>query len=209
MTMALLPGSPAIDAGLPVEGITSDQRGISRTDYGPPDIGAYEYGAYSTMSPIVVMAVPTNAPTTARSPSTFNQATNLHGLIDTGPSPRQPPIVQLFHRHPIALEATAATSYDRDTFTLTIDLRLTGSQKTMLEDGRYQAADRHRPGLCPEQSRRSAGRQRRDSGRACHRRVPPVGGRLQRQWGSRRGRQNRLAAALRLPTRPEPVRLLL
>ena len=31
-----------------------------------------------------------------------------------------------------------------------------------------------------------------------HRRVPPVGGRLQRQWGSRRGRQDRLAAALRL-----------
>ena len=43
MTMALLPGSPAIDAGVPVEGITTDQRGISRTDYGPPDIGAFEY----------------------------------------------------------------------------------------------------------------------------------------------------------------------
>jgi hypothetical protein len=42
MTMALLPGSPAIDAGVPVDGITADQRGVSRTDYGPPDIGAFE-----------------------------------------------------------------------------------------------------------------------------------------------------------------------
>ena len=29
-------------------------------------------------------------------------------------------------------------SYNRESFTLTIDLRLTGSQKTMLKDGRYQ-----------------------------------------------------------------------
>ena len=42
-TMELLPGSPALDAGAPVDGLATDQRGISRTDNGPPDVGAYEY----------------------------------------------------------------------------------------------------------------------------------------------------------------------
>ena len=42
MTMALLPGSPAIDAGIPVQGITTDQRGVPRTQGPEPDIGAYE-----------------------------------------------------------------------------------------------------------------------------------------------------------------------
>src|SRR5207237_176378 len=43
-TQALLPGSPAIDAGVSVAGVTTDQRGVSRTGIGDttPDIGAYE-----------------------------------------------------------------------------------------------------------------------------------------------------------------------
>ncbi|HAA28647.1 MAG TPA: hypothetical protein DCE56_14370, partial [Cyanobacteria bacterium UBA8553] len=43
-TQALLPGSPAIDAGVSVTGVTTDQRGVSRTGIGDttPDIGAYE-----------------------------------------------------------------------------------------------------------------------------------------------------------------------
>ncbi len=44
-TMALLPGSPAIDAGsnaLIPGGVTSDQRGAMRIDNGTVDIGAYE-----------------------------------------------------------------------------------------------------------------------------------------------------------------------
>jgi len=43
LTMALWPGSPAIDAGISLPGITTDQRGVPRP-YGPaPDIGAYEW----------------------------------------------------------------------------------------------------------------------------------------------------------------------
>ena len=41
-TMALLPNSPAIDAGTAVPGVTTDQRGITRPQGSPPDIGAFE-----------------------------------------------------------------------------------------------------------------------------------------------------------------------
>jgi Right handed beta helix region len=42
LTQALLPGSPAIDAGIAVSGVTSDQRGITRPQGSVPDIGAFE-----------------------------------------------------------------------------------------------------------------------------------------------------------------------
>ena len=45
-TMALLPGSPAIDAGsnaLIPSGLTTDQRGLPRIMNGTVDIGAFEY----------------------------------------------------------------------------------------------------------------------------------------------------------------------
>jgi choice-of-anchor C domain-containing protein len=41
-TMALLPGSPAIDAGILVPGVTTDQRGVPRPQGSAPDIGAFE-----------------------------------------------------------------------------------------------------------------------------------------------------------------------
>jgi hypothetical protein len=41
-TQALLPGSPAIDAGAPVTGVTTDQRGVPRPQGLVPDIGAFE-----------------------------------------------------------------------------------------------------------------------------------------------------------------------
>ncbi len=41
-TQALLPGSPAIDAGVAVPGVTTDQRGIRRPQGSAPDIGAFE-----------------------------------------------------------------------------------------------------------------------------------------------------------------------
>ena len=56
MTMALLPGSPAIDAGVAILGITTDQRGVSRPQGTAPDIGAYE-SPYVT--PFVSLAQPT------------------------------------------------------------------------------------------------------------------------------------------------------
>jgi hypothetical protein len=41
-TQALLPGSPAIDAGVSVPGVTTDQRGVSRPQGIASDIGAFE-----------------------------------------------------------------------------------------------------------------------------------------------------------------------
>lgn len=41
-TIALLPGSPAIDAGVRIAGITTDQRGVPRDHGSSPDIGAFE-----------------------------------------------------------------------------------------------------------------------------------------------------------------------
>ncbi len=46
-TIELLPGSPAINAGIAIAGITTDQRGTSRTQGSAPDIGAYERVATS------------------------------------------------------------------------------------------------------------------------------------------------------------------
>jgi hypothetical protein len=42
LTHALLPGSPALDAGVAVAGVTTDQRGIPRPQGSAPDIGAFE-----------------------------------------------------------------------------------------------------------------------------------------------------------------------
>ena len=41
-TQALLPGSPAIDAGVGVSGVTTDQRGVARPQGSAADIGAFE-----------------------------------------------------------------------------------------------------------------------------------------------------------------------
>ncbi|NJM76082.1 MAG: hypothetical protein HC852_10160, partial [Acaryochloridaceae cyanobacterium RU_4_10] len=56
-TQALLAGSPAIDAGTPVDGITTDQRGESRPQGNAPDIGAFE-----------VQPSPSPSPSPSRSP---------------------------------------------------------------------------------------------------------------------------------------------
>jgi hypothetical protein len=45
LTMALLPGSPAIDAGNPSLAPGTDQRGFPRPAGLAPDIGAFEYGS--------------------------------------------------------------------------------------------------------------------------------------------------------------------
>ena len=56
-THALLSGSPAIDAGVNVSGVTTDQRGGSRTD-GQVDIGAFEFGATVNPTPLPAPADP-------------------------------------------------------------------------------------------------------------------------------------------------------
>jgi len=50
----LLEGSPAIDAGACVAGITTDQRGTSRPQGDGCDIGAYERGRATVYLPLVV-----------------------------------------------------------------------------------------------------------------------------------------------------------
>ena len=46
-TMALLPGSPAIGAGVAESGVTTDQRGASRPPSGAVDIGAFQDQGYT------------------------------------------------------------------------------------------------------------------------------------------------------------------
>lgn len=41
-TVALLPGSPAIDTGVTLAGVTTDERGVARPQGAAPDIGAFE-----------------------------------------------------------------------------------------------------------------------------------------------------------------------
>ena len=114
MTMALLPGSPAIDAGVPVAGITTDQRGISRSISGLPDIGAFEYAAL-TMSPIVVNGGAAQRSNDTTVALTFNQWTNIPSLIGDGTDEAIASAVQLFvrrrpgHAGGVAVPATTAT----------------------------------------------------------------------------------------------------
>ncbi|MGB8166856.1 MAG: choice-of-anchor Q domain-containing protein [Chthoniobacteraceae bacterium] len=51
-TVALLSG-PAINGGAVVSGVTTDQRGVTRPQYGTPDIGAYEF--VGTLAPSIVV----------------------------------------------------------------------------------------------------------------------------------------------------------
>jgi len=50
----LLEGSPAIDAGVCVAGITTDQRGVTRPQGAGCDIGAYEWAWYKIYLPLVL-----------------------------------------------------------------------------------------------------------------------------------------------------------
>ncbi len=57
-TMALLPGSPAIDAGTNTGAPTTDQRGFNRPVNGVADIGAYEYQPPATVTTLADMPSP-------------------------------------------------------------------------------------------------------------------------------------------------------
>jgi parallel beta-helix repeat protein len=54
LTCALLPGSPAIDAGVAIPGVTTDQRGVPRPQGHAPDIGAFEVVGPTPTSLMVV-----------------------------------------------------------------------------------------------------------------------------------------------------------
>jgi hypothetical protein len=72
MTHALLEGSPAIDKGVAVEGITTDQRGVARPQGGAPDIGSFEFEAPDTTAPSVSCSV---------SPNRLRNSANNHKLV--------------------------------------------------------------------------------------------------------------------------------
>lgn len=52
-THALLPGSVAIDAGVTIAGLPTDQRGVMRPDGGAPDIGAFELVQVPAAAPLI------------------------------------------------------------------------------------------------------------------------------------------------------------
>ena len=64
----------------------------------------------------------------------FNQWTNIQTLIDEGTIGS---VVRLHGFDESVAGKRPGYHYDRDTFTLTIDLRLTDSQRTMLVDSRH------------------------------------------------------------------------
>lgn len=66
-TMALLSTSPAIGKGVAINGISADQRGVSRTGGVPIDIGAYQY---STPATVTIAAGDVNGLITYLSPDT-------------------------------------------------------------------------------------------------------------------------------------------
>jgi hypothetical protein len=69
-TMALLPGSPAIDRGNDATCATTDQRGVSRPYGAHCDIGAYEFS-----SSITPTSVPSKTPTSTSTPTPTNTPT--------------------------------------------------------------------------------------------------------------------------------------
>ncbi len=70
LTQALLPGSPAINAGIPVAGVTTDQRGAPRPLSGATDIGAFE-----VQPPLAVVSLQRSG--TDRPPTVLVLAFNL------------------------------------------------------------------------------------------------------------------------------------
>ena len=76
-TMALLPGSPAIGAGTPISGITTDQRGFARPASNP-DIGAFQTQGST-------LVVNTTADGTVSGPGqlTLRQAVNIDNMLST------------------------------------------------------------------------------------------------------------------------------
>lgn len=70
-TEALLPGSPAINAGVALSGVTGDQRGLARPQGAAPDIGALE-----VIAPPVVTVNPQNQTVVLGGTATFDAFAN-------------------------------------------------------------------------------------------------------------------------------------
>ncbi|RYD33412.1 MAG: hypothetical protein EOP87_11025, partial [Verrucomicrobiaceae bacterium] len=77
-TAALLRGSPAINAGATVAGITTDQRGVARPQFSLADIGAFEFDTPATQSLTVTTLTDEN---NGNSDSTFGTGTSLREAL--------------------------------------------------------------------------------------------------------------------------------
>jgi hypothetical protein len=73
----LLPGSPAIDKAVAVEGITTDQRGVARPQGATPDIGAFELEVTADTTAPVTTASATAGGTTYNSGDWTSQNVTL------------------------------------------------------------------------------------------------------------------------------------
>jgi hypothetical protein len=128
LTMALLPGSPCIDAGSVIAGVTTDQRGYLRSYSSAPDIGAYE------LQPPRVASVVINDGSAQRSRVTsvtvnFDSLVTLQGLPDDAFRLQRQSDGQL-----VSLSAFVVNSATTSViFTFTGALSEFGS----LQDGRY------------------------------------------------------------------------
>ncbi len=104
LTQALLPGSPAIDAGIALPGIETDQRGIPRPQGTAPDIGAFESRGFTLnitsgdgqstpaasafLQPLVVtIASPFGEPTTGGQVRFIAPTAGASALLSLGSAP--------------------------------------------------------------------------------------------------------------------------
>ena len=96
-THALLPGSPAIDAGIAVAGLTADQRGIPRPRGFAPDIGAFEFAVpfAATLSAVTGTAgVPVTATfATFTAASAAATAADFRATVDFGDGRSVPGVI--------------------------------------------------------------------------------------------------------------------
>jgi len=98
VTIALLPGSVAIDAALPIPGLTTDQRGLARSVGSMPDIGAFEMvptvpaispsispasGTYQLRADVILST--TSAGALIRYTTDGSQPSETHGTLYTSP----------------------------------------------------------------------------------------------------------------------------
>jgi hypothetical protein len=113
-TMALLPGSPAIDAGSNAIGYTTDQRGLPRIVNGTVDIGAFESSGF-TISVVSAGGQVLVAPDSAFAPLVVRVTANnpiepVAGGLVTFTAPSSEASVLFFSRNPALIQADGTAS---------------------------------------------------------------------------------------------------
>ncbi len=77
-TVALLVGSPAINGGIVISGLTADQRGVARSQYSVPDAGPYEFDG--PIIPSLVVTTPVDEEDFTSDPN-FSTGTSLREAL--------------------------------------------------------------------------------------------------------------------------------